>query len=184
MLVATTHFRPMAPLGLLKCRQCMMSTYFANPISPKTHLGGAGSNILCWSVGGRVEQSGMHFSSPTSCPRFSTSLCNLLHVSSISCKRGRKSRRVSLSHTTTPCETCLLSSKKQQYVSFVLLTKMNLDHCFDGRLYVIPLGLWGIKYLHRVSSARNGLRPKRKVNFDRFLGLLCFVLTSKGAPSK
>lgn len=53
MFVDTTTFLPMAPLGL---------------------FGGGGSKILCCRLGGRVEYSGIHFMSPTSGPRFSTSL--------------------------------------------------------------------------------------------------------------
>jgi len=63
IFVETTTFRPIAPFG---------------------RFGGAGSKILCCRFGGNVEYRGMHFISPTSGPRLSTSLCILLHASSIS----------------------------------------------------------------------------------------------------
>lgn len=63
IFVDTTHLRPIAPLGL---------------------LGGGGSNILCCRLGGKVEYRGIHFISPTSGPRLSTSLWILLQASSIS----------------------------------------------------------------------------------------------------
>lgn len=63
IFVETTTFRPIAPFG---------------------RFGGAGSKILCCRFGGSVEYRGMHFISPTSGPRLSTSLCILLQASSIS----------------------------------------------------------------------------------------------------
>ena len=68
MFVDTTHFLPKAPLG---------------------RFGGAGSKILCCKFGGNVEYRGIHFISPTSGPKLSTSLCNRLHASSISCHNLR-----------------------------------------------------------------------------------------------
>lgn len=65
MFVDTTTFRPIAPLDL---------------------FGGAGSKILCCKLGGSVEYSGIHFSSPTSGPKLSISRLILLQASSISCK--------------------------------------------------------------------------------------------------
>ena len=53
IFVETTHFLPTAPFGL---------------------FGGAGSKILCCRFGGRVEYRGIVFISPTSGPKFSTSL--------------------------------------------------------------------------------------------------------------
>jgi hypothetical protein len=52
MLVDTTTFLPMAPFGL---------------------FGGAGSKILCCKAGGKVENKGIHFISPTSGPKLSIS---------------------------------------------------------------------------------------------------------------
>ena len=63
MFVETTTFRPIAPFG---------------------RFGGAGSKILCCRFGGSVEYRGIHFISPTSGPRLSTSRCILLQASSIS----------------------------------------------------------------------------------------------------
>lgn len=63
IFVDTTTFLPIAPLGL---------------------LGGGGSKIFCCRFGGRVEYNGMHFSSPTSGVRLSSSRFILLQASSIS----------------------------------------------------------------------------------------------------
>ena len=69
MFVLITTFRPMAPLGL---------------------TGGAASKILCCKFGGNVEYKGIHFISPTSGPRLSTSRFNLLQASSISFLRMKQ----------------------------------------------------------------------------------------------
>lgn len=54
------------------------------PIAPLAFDGGACSNIRCCKLGGNVEYSGMHLSSPTSGPNLSISTLILLQASSIS----------------------------------------------------------------------------------------------------
>jgi len=61
-----------------------VETTTLRPIAPLGRFGGAGSKILCCRFGGNVEYRGIHFISPTSGPRLSTSLCILLQASSIS----------------------------------------------------------------------------------------------------
>lgn len=63
IFVDTTTLRPIAPFGL---------------------FGGGSSKMRCCRLGGSVEYSGMHFSSPTSGPKLSISLFILLQATSIS----------------------------------------------------------------------------------------------------
>ena len=51
----------------------------------------------------------------------------------------------------------LLSSEEEEDVSHDLLTEVDLDHCPDGRLNVVPLWLRSEEYLHRVGPTWNTL---------------------------
>jgi hypothetical protein len=65
--------------------------------------------MRCWRLGGRVEYRGIHFSSPISGPRFSTSRERRLQASSISCRETPKLIR-DLCHICLKCTSTDISA--------------------------------------------------------------------------
>ena len=122
ILVETTTFLPIAPLGL---------------------LGGGGSKILCCKFGGSVEYKGIHLRSPTSGPRFSTSLCILLQASSISCKYKKQCHQFIIGYqriTGPSCSKLVMPlvnvslkiwSLNIAYTLIFLLKKCEYSHFFS-----------------------------------------------------